>query len=189
MVIDASSRDYPTFTSPYRSFRWCCLPFGVRNGPNSYSRLVLLALKTLPPGFTSAYIDDIIIYSSTLHEHVKHIEAVLAMPVRFCMKLNMSKCHVAQSLVDSLGHRVSTEEIGMISSYEDGILEWKVQLNAEQLCSFLGFTGYYRSFIKDYGKLTAKLNAHRNDKHKIQWTAQEREDFNKLKEAFRDFPV
>ena len=52
MEIDASSRDYMTFTSPFGSFRWCCLPFGVRNGPNSYSRLVLLTLQTLPLGFT-----------------------------------------------------------------------------------------------------------------------------------------
>ena len=124
-----------------------------------------------------------------MHEHIKHIEAVLAMHCRFGMKLNVSKCHIAQSSVEYLGHRVSSEGIGMIPSYVDRILEWKMPLNAEQLRSFLGFTGYYLSFIKDYGKLTAKLNAHRNDKHEIQWTSQEREDFEMLKETFQNRPV
>jgi transposase InsO family protein len=189
LEIDPDSRDYTTFTSPFGSFRWTRLPFGVRNGPAAYSRLVMLALQYLPPGFTLGYIDDILVFSMTMDEHIQHVRSVLELHVRFGMKLNIAKCTVASTSVHYLGHQVSSAGISMIDSYVDRVLEWQMPRNSEKLRSFLGFTGYYRSFIKQYASLTHRLNSHRNDKGEIQWTEEEKEDFRKLKEAFKSKPV
>ena len=63
LEVEPGSRDYTTFTSVFGNYRWLRLPFGVKNGPAAYSRLIMMALQHLPPGFTLAYVDDIIIYS------------------------------------------------------------------------------------------------------------------------------
>ena len=189
MEIEPGSRDYTTFTSPFGSYRWLRLPFGVKNGPAAFSRLIMMALQHLPPGFALAYIDDLIVYSSTMEEHFEHLRAVLAMHLKFGMKLNLKKCHVAKQSVEYLGHLVSAKGIQMIPSYVERVLEWPLPRNAQDLRSFLGFTGYYRNFIKKYGELTVRLNNHRNDKQAIEWTEQEMQDFENLKLAFRDQPV
>ena len=189
MEIEPGSRDYTTFTSPFGSYRWLRLPFGVRNGPSAYSRLISMALQHLPPGYAIGYIDDLIIYSSTMKDHLTHLRSVLEMHERFGMKLNLSKCHVAQTSVEYLGHLVSAEGISMIPSYVDRILEWQLPKTAKELRSFLGFAGYYRVFIKKYGELTVRLNEHRNDKNEIEWTEQEVKDFEDLKTAFGSRPV
>ena len=77
----------------------------------------------------------------------------------------------------------------MISSYVDLVVEWTMPRTATELRSFLGFTGYYCSFIPKYGELTVRLNSHRNDKTDIQWSEEEKQDFFNLNEAFRAQPV
>ena len=189
LEVEPGSRDYTTFTSPFGSYRWLRLPFGVKNGPAAYSRLIMMALQSLPPGFTLAYIDDIIIYSRNMEEHIEHIRSVLGMHVRFGMKLNLAKCHMAKDQIEYLGHLVGEKGIRMIPSYVDRVLEWTLPTTAPQLRSFLGFTGYYRGFIRKYGELTVRLNAHRNDKDEIKWTEREIQDFEDLKKAFKEQPV
>jgi hypothetical protein len=189
MEVEPGSRDYTTFTSPFGSYRWLRLPFGVRNGPAAYSRLIMMALQSLPPGFTLAYIDDIIVFSKTMAEHIEHIRAILGMHVRFGMKLNLAKCHIAKNEIEYLGHLVSAKGIQMIPSYVDRVMEWTLPKTAQQLRSFLGFTGYYRGFIRKYGELTVRLNAHRNDKDEIKWTDIEIQNFEELKKAFKEQPV
>jgi hypothetical protein len=167
MEVEPGSRDYTTFTSPFGSYRWLRLPFGVRNGPAAYSRLIMMALQSLPPGFTLAYIDDIIVFSKTMAEHIEHIRAILGMHVRFGMKLNLAKCHIAKNEIEYLGHLVSAKGIQMIPSYVDRVMEWTLPKTAH----------------------TVRLNAHRNDKDEIKWTDIEIQNFEELKKAFKEQPV
>ena len=69
LKIPESSRDYTTFIGPTGTFRFVRMPFGLSNSPSAYCRLVQLALSRLPPGFSIAYLDDILIYSKTVKEH------------------------------------------------------------------------------------------------------------------------
>ena len=77
LVVEEKSRDITSFVSPFGSYRFVCLPFWLCNAPSAYSRLVQLALDQLPYGFTLAYIDDIIIHSPTLEDHLSHVGQVL----------------------------------------------------------------------------------------------------------------
>ena len=89
LVVDEKSRDITSFVSPFGSYRFVRLPFWLCNAPSAYSRLVQLALDQLPYGFTLAYINDVIIHSPTLEDHLSHVGQMLQLHARFGMKLRL----------------------------------------------------------------------------------------------------
>jgi hypothetical protein len=188
LVVDEKSRDITSFVSPFGSYRFVRLPFGLSNAPSAYSRLVQMALDQLPCGFTLAYIDDVIIHSATVEDHLDHVEQVLALHAKFGMKLRLNKCHMFQKEVEYLGHLVSKEGIKMIPTYVDRILTWELPYTGKELRTFLGFTGYYRSFIKEYSFLTAEMNKAKQDKI-VNWDEKMKNKFEMLKMKFKTGPV
>ena len=92
LTIAESSRDYTTFVGPTDTFRFVRMPFGLSNSPSAYCQLVQMALSRLPSGFAIAYLDDILIYSKTVKEHIVHMELVLKLHAEVGMKLNLKKC-------------------------------------------------------------------------------------------------
>ena len=189
MTVDENSREYTTFTSCFGSYQFCRLPFGLCNAPASYSRLVQMALDRLEPGFALGYIDDIIVHSRTLEEHVKHLRLVVELHSTCGMKLKLKKCHVAQDQVEYLGHLVNAEGVRMIPSYVDRVLDWPLPKTGKELRSFLGFSGYYRAFITEYSHLTFEMNKMKNQKAELHWTEETTKKFEKLKECFKTAPL
>ena len=186
--VQMEHRDFTAFGTPFGQYRFCRLPFGLANAPSAYSRLVQMALDQLPPGFAMGYIDDIIIHSTSLRDHVDHLRQVVQLHVKMGMKLNLRKCKIIRKEVEYLGHLVSKDSIRMVPSYVDRILDWPLPQSGKQLRSFLGFTGYYRSFIKEYGFLTAEMNKLKTQTQ-VEWTDETKRKFEKLKYCFKQSPV
>ena len=135
-----------------------------------------------------AYIDDIICHSKSIEDHLDHVEQVMEIHARFGMKLRLNKCHLFQKEVEYLGHLVSKDGIRMIPSYVDRIIEWSLPLTGKDLKSFLGFTGYYRSFVTEYSFLTAEMNKIKQD-DTPNWDENTKSKFEKLKKCFADKPL
>ena len=93
-----------------------------------------------------------------------------------------------QQEVEYLGHLVSARGIRMIPSYVEKILSWPLPTTGKDLKSFLGFTGYYRSFIKEYSGLTAEMNKAKLDRE-VKWTENMKSKFETLKYKFQTGPV
>jgi len=135
-----------------------------------------------------AYIDDIVVYSNDIWDHLKHLRQVVELHVQCGMKLNLRKCHVLKTEIEYLGHLVSRDGIRMIPSYVQRILDWPLPTTGKELRQFLGFTGYYRSFVKEYSYLTAEMNKLKNDQT-VSWTDSVIHKFDKLKECFKQEPL
>ena len=160
--VDKKSRDLTTFVCPFGTFRFCRMPFGLSNSPAAYCRLVQKALNYLPGGFSLAYLDDILIYSTSMADHLDHLEQVVKLHAKVGMKLNLRKCKLFRNEVDYLGFRVSAGGVGMIPEYVQRVVEWPAPTTNTELQSFLGFANYYRSFIPEFSNITACLNKLRN---------------------------
>ena len=186
--VHEEHRDYTAFNTPFGQYRFCRLPFGLANAPSAYSRLVQMALDRLPSGFALGYIDDIIVHSQQISDHVEHLRQVVMLHVNVGMKLNLQKCDIFKEEVQYLGHLVSADGIRMIPSYVQRIMEWPLPETGKELRSFLGFTGYYRSFIKEYAHLTHEMNKMKTGA-KLEWTPPTQEKFQQLKECFQREPV
>ena len=117
-----------------------------------------MALDRLPPGIALGYLDDILVMGKTVKEHLINLRRVLELHSQVGLKLNLKKCDICTSDVEYLGHRVTDQGIRMLDSYIERIENWPVPETGKDVQKFLGFAGYYRSFIPDYTTLTAGLN-------------------------------
>ena len=95
-----------------------------------------IALDKIGPEFCLGFVDDVIVHSATLEEHLQHLEQVLEAHVQAGMKLNMGKCAIVQDTM-TLGHLVSEKGIEMIPSYVDRVLQLPLPRTGKDLRSFL----------------------------------------------------
>ena len=93
------------FVTPHGQFQWCFMPFGLRNAPATFQRLMWKVLKGLE-SFTCAYLDDVIIFSNSWSEHLRHLQLVFQRLQNAGLTLKKAKCVFATAVVDYLGHTI-----------------------------------------------------------------------------------
>ena len=112
----------------------------------------------------------------------------LQMHLEAGIKLNAGKTHLFQPSAEYLGYEVDANGIHMQEGYVEKILQWPVPKTVKQLASFLGFTGYYRSFISQYAQLTTEMNSQKKKKV-LEWTPEMDAKFKILKDLFSRKPI
>ena len=127
--VAKESRLLTTFYSPLGIWQFCRMPFGIQNGLAIYSQLIQKAL---------AHLDDVIVHSKTTAEYLECLELILDAHRIAGMKLKLSKCFVAKSTVEYLGHTVHQDGISMTDSYVERVLSWLLPKSGADLRSFLG---------------------------------------------------
>jgi hypothetical protein len=155
--IKKGDRKKTAFSTPFGLFQYKRMPFGLCNGPASYSRLVQLVLQDIPLSTALPYLDDIIILSRTVDEHFANLEKIFKVHRKAGLKLQPEKCHLFASQVEYLGHLVSAEGVSTVPAYVERVQEWQVPKTVTDFRSFLGVVGYYRRFIKGFSALAAPL--------------------------------
>ena len=138
--------------------------------------------------YVEVYLDDIIIHSKTIEDHVEHIEIVSKLLRDANLRLKPSKCVWFAKKVFVLGHVVFGETIEMDPNKIDAVSKRKPPKNTKQLQSFLGLCNYYRKFINDYAKIAAPMFSVLK-KDKFEWTNKEEESFENLKQALVSKPI
>ncbi|GBG60246.1 hypothetical protein CBR_g3490 [Chara braunii] len=108
--------------------------------------------------FVLVYLDDILVHSWTLEDHLEHLRRVLETPSRAKYKANRDKCEFVRQELEYLGHFVTPEGISPLSDKIQVIQEWSEPKNVTNVRSFLGLVGYYQCFIKGYSKIAAPLS-------------------------------
>ena len=186
--VEKKSRALLAFITPFGLYEYTRMPFGARNAGSTYSRFVDMLLTRLNSDKVIGYLDDILVFTKTLDEHVDELERVLDMHVMAGIKLRSKKTKLFQDETEYLGFVVNADGIQMNPEYVSKILEWPEPINVKELNTFLGYCSYYRTFIKDYAKLTAGMNQQKKAT-KLEWTPEMSRDFAKLKEAFGKKPL
>ena len=157
--MDERDKAYTAFTvGPLGLYECNRLPFGLSNAPATFQRLIEQVLGDLNMSIAVVYLDDIIIFSNSHEEHLQHIEAVFEKIRRFGLKLNASKCQFFRQKIKYLGHVVSSEGLEVDSSKTETLKTWPIPTSVEELRTFLGFTGYFRRFVKNYARIAKPLN-------------------------------
>src|SRR6185503_18641217 len=139
--------------------------------------------------FVNIYLDDILIFSKTLKEHLEHIKLVLEILRRNQLYGNLKKCDFLKEEIEFLGHIVSKEGIQVDPKKTKTIDEWKPLKDVHDVRSFLGLTNYYKKFIADYAKLTEPLTQLLRKDAEFQWTKERNDAFEVLKKKLTSAPV
>jgi hypothetical protein len=133
------------------------MPFGLTNAPASFQCAMNSILQSFLRKFVMVFLDDILIYSSSLDAHLQHMRLVLDKLREHQFYLKMKKCSFMKSELKYLGHVISREGVATDPSKTKVMLNWPQPRNVTELRGFLGLTGYYRRFVKNYGLLAKPL--------------------------------
>ncbi|GBG85387.1 hypothetical protein CBR_g40029 [Chara braunii] len=133
--------------------------------------------------FVLVYLDDILVYSRTLEDHLGHLRRVLETLHRTKYKANRDKCEFVRQELEYLGHFVTPEGISPLLDKIQAIQEWSEPRNLTDVRSFLGLAGYYQRFIKGYSKIAAHLTKLQCEDRPFDFGEDARESFLALKAA------
>jgi hypothetical protein len=132
--------------------------------------------------FVLVFFDDILIYSSSWSEHLRHVHMVLAKLQEFSLLVKKSKCMFDARSVAYLGHVISELGVAMDAQKVRAVLDWPLPCTVCAVRAFLGLMGYYYRFIKNYGAIAAPLAALLR-KGNFRWSLEAKTTFRALQRA------
>ncbi|GBG68671.1 hypothetical protein CBR_g3212 [Chara braunii] len=135
------------------------MSFGLTNAPATFQMAMNDIFRDIFEEYVLVYLNDILVYSRTLENHIRHLRDVLQRLRKHGFYAKLSKCRFAQGKVDFLGHHVSDQGLHMDDVKITAIAEWPVPTSAKQLRSFLGLTSYYCNFIQGYARYSYVLTS------------------------------
>ncbi|MBW0498388.1 hypothetical protein O181_038103 [Austropuccinia psidii MF-1] len=173
----------------YGSYEYLVMPFGLTNAPASLQNLVNDIFADFLDIFVVVYLYDIMVFSSSQEEHVKHVASILQILMDNDLFAKASKCVFHASSVKYLGYVVSSEGLKMDSSKVQKILNWPQPKNIKALQSFLGFANFYHCFIKNSSKKISALTSLLKKDSTFIFNEEALSQFQILKEAFTTSPI
>ena len=179
---------YLTFICFLGSYEMLKMPFGARNSASVYSRFVQKVMDSINSTSVLAYLDDVIVHTDGLEEHMKQLELTFEAHRKAGLRLRAQKTFLFRDEVDYLGHHVSADGVAMIPAYVEKITKWPRPTTTKELKTFVGFVSYYRQYIRHFSHLTNEMHTAKG-KDKLEWTSVLEEKFNKLKQAFKEAPI
>jgi len=159
-----------TCVTRYGSYEFLVMPFGLTNAPATFCNLMNDVLYEFLDDFVVVYLDDIVVFSRSMNEHVVHLSRVLSRLREHKLFVKREKCDFASAEIMFLGHLVSVDQVRMDPMKVQAIVEWAAPATVSDLRSFLGLANYYRRFIKDYSKVAAPLSDLLKKNWKWNWT-------------------
>ena len=180
--IAEADRKYFAFSTGTLHVEYNVMPMGALNASATMQALMALILRGLPPEHIICFLDDILVASSSMEEHLVHLDQVLTAIARAGLKLNGKKCLFAQESVTCLGHLLSREGIGPDPRNLEKIKKWKPPKNRTEVRQFLGLTGYYRQLIKSYAEIASPLTNLTKSDVDWQWSEKEQKAFISLRD-------
>ena len=135
------------------------------------------------------YLDDIIIFSQTVDEHLQRLSDVLQRLKDAGLKIKPSKCQLLRKSVLYLGHIVSEKGVEVDPKKTSCVRSWQVPNDQECLRKFLDFASYYRKFIPSFAQIASPLHSLTGKAKPWQWSQQCNEAFDQLKEKLLSPPI
>lgn len=160
VIIKESDREKTAFSLNGAKYEFVRMPFGLKNAPSIFQRCVDDILRPYIAKFAYVYIDDVLIFSNSEEEHMEHINIIVKALHDANMKISSEKSHFFSNTIEFLGHIIKNGRITVDPEKTSAMQNYPVPKTLKELRSFLGLTGYYRRFIRDYAKLAKPLTMH-----------------------------
>ena len=143
------------FSTPDGHYEFLRLPFGLKNAPSDFSRIMSMILSEFK--FVEIYLDDITVHSKSVEEHICHLRQVFDTLSGVKLRLNPEKCVFFAKKIKILGHVVSQNQVGMDPTKIEALKNRMAPKNVKELQTFLGICSYYRRFVKNFSNISVQL--------------------------------
>ena len=191
--VDAESQEKTVFVTHQGLDEFRVMPFGLTNALAVFQRLMSQVLNGLnpesDPDFVEVYIDDVLIFSRSLEEHLQHLRRVLERLRSANLKLKPSKCHFIRQEVEYLGHIITPDGLKPNPGRVEAVQQFPVPESVTQVRQFLGLTSYYRRFIDGFAKIASPLHSLTKKNAQFIWNSECQTAFDSLKQKLIDSPI
>ena len=177
------------FVSKFGTYEFLVMPFGLTNAPATFQRVMERILADQLYRNVLVYIDDIIVFSRSIREHIEYLATVFKALENAGLCLKRSKCHFGQPKIEYLGHVIDKEGIRVNKNNVKKALELVEPTSKDLVHSFLGLVGYYRRFINGFSKIARPLTRLTRKEADFTWEKEQKEAFNCLRQRLIEAPV
>ena len=187
--LDHESRPYTAFTTSYGQYMFKRMAMGLRNAPLTFTRLMNSVLTGLLGNSVFCYLDDVIVASKNVTEHLDTLSQVLSRFAKAGLTLKLEKCSFLKRAIKFLGHRVDIDGIHTLDDKIRAVCNFPTPTNPDQIRSFIGLAGFYRQFIRNFSKIAQPLTSLLKKNVVFVWNDEQEKAFDTLKQALCNAPV
>lgn len=143
----AEDKAKTAFKTHHGHYQFKIMPFGMCNAPATFQCVMNVVLNPCLRRSVLVFMDDILVYSQTLEEHVAHLHEVFTLLQQQQLFVKRGKCSFACEQLEYLGHIISSQGVSTDPSKTQAMADWPQPQIVTELLGFLGLTGYYRKFV------------------------------------------
>ena len=188
--MQEESRPLTAFTTPFGLFQFRVMPFGLHGAPATVQRMMDNLLGDCT-AYAAAYLDDVVIHSTTWEEHIRHLTDVLQRLKEAGLTIRPKKCQFGMDRCSYLGHVVGNGEVRPEEAKVQAVRDFPPPTTKRRVRAFLGLTGYYRKFIPDYAEIAAPLTdlTKKTAPNRVNWSEECNRSFASLKDRLCTEPI
>ena len=192
--IRLSPEDIPktAFRTHLGLYEYTVIPMGLTNAPATFQRVMNETFADeIAAGFVVVYLDDILVFSDSPEEHLKHLRDVLQKLQDTHFYAKRKKCRFFQAELKYLGFIVGNGQLRPDPSKIQSVVDWPVPTTKDEVRSFLGLTNYFRRFVQGYSGLARPLTDLLKDANPrvLKWTEECNSAFEHLRWCLTHAPV
>ncbi|WVZ76553.1 hypothetical protein U9M48_024518 [Paspalum notatum var. saurae] len=178
--IKIKEEDIPktAFSTRYGLYEYLVMSFGLTNAPAFFMYMM-----------NSVFMNELDKFVVNEEEHEEHLRTILTQLREHQLYAKFSKCAFWLREVSFLGHFLSEKGVAVDPSKVEDVLNWKQPETVTEIRSFLGLSGYYRRFIKDFSKIAKPMTSLTKKNVKYLWDPKCEEAFTSLKKSLTSAPV
>lgn len=202
IAVHETDKHKTAFITPFGLYQYERLPFGLAGAPATFQRFMQRLFNDRLFEILIIYLDDLLVFSKNLEEHLEHLDFVFTTISKHGLKLKPSKCHLFREEVPYLGHVISADGVATDPEKVQAVQDWPRPVTVKQLQTFLGLAGYYRRYIEKFAHIAAPLYDAMKEKEaeeksrkttkarkQVAWTEECEIAFETLKERLTSAPV
>jgi hypothetical protein len=187
--MEEASKKYTAFSCDMGLFEYNVMPMGLTNACATFQRLMNRILSSILGAFCLVYLDDIIIFSENVDNHLEHVKAIIDLLQRYNLKIKPSKCKIAEERVEYLSHIIFRGTITPGKAKTEALYQFVIPRNVKQIQSFLGLASYYRKYILNFSTIASPLIRCTEKGVKFHWTLDCQIAFDRLRETLSGEPL
>lgn len=186
--MNNEAKKYTAFSTYAGLYEFNRMPFGLTNAPRCFQRFMNRVLGPVN-NIAAVYLDDVLLHAKTVEDALEGLRKVLQIFREQNLTLNLKKCSFLSTSVEFLGFEIEKDAVRPGKDKIKAVKDFPVPTTVKNIRQFLGLTGYFRQFVKNYAAITKPLT--RLIKKSTTWSWKEDEDsaFKKLKEILMSRPV
>ena len=182
------SREKTAFRGTYGLYQFTRLPQGLATAPAIFQTAMNEMLGDLKDTCALAYMDDVIVFSSTLDEHISHLQQVFQRIQEFGLKMSLDKSKFAMLEIEFLGRIITEDGIRPDPKKIQAIQDFNQPSTQKEVMRFKGMCSFHRRLIKDFSLIMEPLQRMINDRA-VRWGPEQEKAFKQMKQIMSTAPI